>query len=509
MVTDTELNIDLSSLSFENRSATEREMALTRHNVPDDSIIHSILKTKTEPFVADLRAITDDALYRRTAFIGQIAPTQSHRFQNRMSHIQHVAHVAKKLSRRMKLSDSSGTIAQAIAYAHDLGHAPFSHHGEHVFNQKLAEHGGNWDHDMFTVELITEIAHGGLSFNGLPLTNATLEGIIKRYKRYHETPDPPNHFNHSTSELPPYIQDLEERTNCLKLDQWNTIEGQIASISDWVAFTVSDTRDMLFMYLHDRPPRDFISKRDELLAAFPIAQEAWKTIEDEADRILSENPDKSLLSRQGYQKRMQTIIQMFSETLEEALVTDILQRSQRYFEEHQDEITHAEDVRELDGLVVQFSEETIKQLLAYRDYFLENVYDQLLTDHIHTQNCMSKFFDLVEQRFEDPDCDHCIPIEESWQQLYDDTQSLPVGDQPLAKRLIVAKHIATNFTDYDVLHFLKKEVPDFYENEISERKDGLYPQYPLTPPAIMLATLRREPLTNADLSGRSSSTFFL
>lgn len=55
----------------------------------------------------------------------------------RMEHVAHVASVSHSIALGLGLNTE---LTNAIAYAHDLGHAPFGHHGETVLNDLLNEY---------------------------------------------------------------------------------------------------------------------------------------------------------------------------------------------------------------------------------------------------------------------------------------------------------------------------------------------------------------------------------
>ena len=88
----------LEALSFGNRSDAERRRATTRPTVPDDAVEHKLLwgsrielesDDVTPDFERDVEVITTNPVYRRLSDMGQLAPSFSHIFQNRMSHANH------------------------------------------------------------------------------------------------------------------------------------------------------------------------------------------------------------------------------------------------------------------------------------------------------------------------------------------------------------------------------------------------------------------------------------
>ena len=53
-----------------------------------------------------------------------------------MEHVLHVASVASEIAKYLGLNEK---LAAAIAIGHDIGHAPFGHHGENCLNSLLEQ----------------------------------------------------------------------------------------------------------------------------------------------------------------------------------------------------------------------------------------------------------------------------------------------------------------------------------------------------------------------------------
>src|SRR5258706_12485120 len=59
--------------------------------------------------------------------------------RTRLTHTMEVAAIARNISRALKLNED---LAETIALAHDLGHAPFGHRGEAVLKEFIKKAGG-------------------------------------------------------------------------------------------------------------------------------------------------------------------------------------------------------------------------------------------------------------------------------------------------------------------------------------------------------------------------------
>ena len=61
-----------------------------------------------------------------------------------------VASISRTIARALGLNED---LAEAIALAHDLGHAPFGHSGEEVLEELMREHGG-FDHNAQSLRIV-------------------------------------------------------------------------------------------------------------------------------------------------------------------------------------------------------------------------------------------------------------------------------------------------------------------------------------------------------------------
>lgn len=524
----------LSALSFEHRSEEEKARALSRPTVPDGSpeqkLINDAITHGEQPFSLDKNYITGDYLFRRLGYMGQLAPSFSHGFQNRMIHTEHVAQVAEQLCRRMGLNDTSRHLAQAIAYAHDIGHAPFSHAAEKVFTAKLREIDGSedesikWDHDYFGQRLLLEFAHGGVTYHGLPLTAATLEGVIKRYKKFDGGKDietqrdvltqalqslsqgngfslTGSHFIQPKQALPEVVQRLDaDHPELLHLNQWSPIEGQVAALADWLAYTVSDTRDMLLLKMHTLDPQEFRKYfENEIKQHFPPTATVVDTLVGGLREALKPSDhkasDKQFVKR-DYNARMQSLITVFTHMLEDHLLTDVVKETERRYAEFRKENLlpdgQAGAVRELPVPLVSFSPEMMHHLENYKQYFKETVFEEINDNNVDVTRAMSEFFDMVEKTFEGEEMKsthgeaiHPLTIDAGWQKAYEgikgnaETPAAELNvDTRRALRSFIVSYITCNYTDQDVLYFVKHYSED--RSQFKRRTHDVFPAIALS-----------------------------
>lgn len=132
------------------------------------------------PFERDEMRIMHSKGYRRLKHKTQVffAPQNDH-VCTRMEHVQLVASVAETICKYLNLNDR---LARAIALGHDIGHAPFGHHGESVL-QEIAQannlhefwHENNSLRFIDKIETLTD--YNGFQQN-LNLTYAVRDGIV-------------------------------------------------------------------------------------------------------------------------------------------------------------------------------------------------------------------------------------------------------------------------------------------------------------------------------------------
>ena len=125
--------------------------------------------------------------------------------------------------------------------AHDLGHTPFGHAGEDALNNCMKNFGG-FDHNIQTLRTILFLENRYYEYKGLNLTLETLDGLIKH--------------NGPVKNLKKYkeilgIKYFKKRIN---FSASPSLEAQIASISDDIAYNSHDLEDGLksnLFYLSD------------------------------------------------------------------------------------------------------------------------------------------------------------------------------------------------------------------------------------------------------------------
>ena len=182
------------------------------------------------PFQRDRDRIIHSTAFRRLKHKTQVfVNTEGDHYRTRITHSIEVAQIARTISRYLNLNDD---LTETLSLAHDLGHTPFGHAGEEALNECMNDHGG-FDHNLQTLRIVMFLENKYFKFDGLNLTIETLDGLIKH--------------NGIVLQKRKFDNILGKKTFKGKIDFLKnpSLEAQIASISDDVAYNSHDLEDGL------------------------------------------------------------------------------------------------------------------------------------------------------------------------------------------------------------------------------------------------------------------------
>ena len=186
---------------------------------------HKIDKDFRNPFARDRDRIIHSGSFRKLEYKTQVFLNQEGDFfRTRLTHSIEVSQIARSITSNLGLNES---LAEAIALAHDLGHTPFGHVGGDTLDECLKADGFNngFEHNFQSFRVVTSLEKRYKSFDGLNLTFATLDGILKHSYPYRK------------SFLPNII---DEKFN---LDNHPSIEAMIVDRADEIAYISHDIDD--------------------------------------------------------------------------------------------------------------------------------------------------------------------------------------------------------------------------------------------------------------------------
>ena len=206
---------------------------LAKYAVPLKSSGRFFIEKRTDlrnDFQRDRDRIIHSTAFRRLKHKTQVfVNTSGDHFRTRITHSLEVSQIARTLSKFFNLNED---LSETLSLAHDLGHTPFGHAGEEALNKCMKNYGG-FDHNIQTLRIITILENRYYEFKGLNLSIETIDGLIK-----HNGP----------------VKDLSKINKILGRDFFrkkinfktnSSLEAQIASISDDIAYNSHDLEDGL------------------------------------------------------------------------------------------------------------------------------------------------------------------------------------------------------------------------------------------------------------------------
>lgn len=186
------------------------------------------------PFQRDRDRIIHSRAFRRLMYKTQVFVNhEGDHYRTRLTHSLEVAQITRSVCRVLGLDEDLG---EGVALAHDLGHPPFGHAGEEGLAQVMAEFGG-FNHNIQTVRVLTRLETRYATFDGLNPCWETLEGVVK-----HNGPLLIDGGEDARAALPSTVRELDAAFD-LCLDQWPSVEAQIAALADDIAYVNHDLDD--------------------------------------------------------------------------------------------------------------------------------------------------------------------------------------------------------------------------------------------------------------------------
>jgi dGTPase len=195
-------------------------------------------------FQRDWNRVTHSEAFRKLEYKTQVFPFGEGLdvTRTRLTHTLEVFQIAESICRSLGLNED---LVTAITLAHDLGHPPFGHAGEDVLRELVG-----FNHNVHGLKIVRELEHR-YPFPGLNLTTVVLEGMEK----------------HDTD-----FDKIDEPT--LFRGQSPTLECQVASLADLIAYRTHDIEDALNSGILTKDDfrnagLDLWDEVEERVAAFP------------------------------------------------------------------------------------------------------------------------------------------------------------------------------------------------------------------------------------------------
>ncbi len=288
-------------------------------------------------------------------------------YRTRLTHSLEVAQIARSICRALALNDD---LAEAVALAHDLGHAPFGHAGEEALNLAMAPYGG-FSHNEQALRVLTQLERRYAEFDGLNLSWEALEGVVK-----HNGPlvPPP-----AGAALPPSICAFQHRFD-LEYHTWPSAEAQVAALADDIAYDNHDLDDGLRAGLFT------IEEVGELPLVGPIV---------------------GALRKKYPELERQRLIHETIRRLIDAMVSDLLTETRQRIK--QSGPVSVTEIRRTGRATVAFGEAMVDQERRLREFLMERMYRHYKVNR-ETSKARRVVRDLFSLFMSEPPC---LPTE--WQ----------------------------------------------------------------------------------------------
>lgn len=260
-------------------------------------------------------------------------------YRTRLTHTLEVAQIARTIGRNLRLNED---LVEAIALAHDLGHAPFGHAGEDALKELMRNYGG-FNHNLQGYRVVSELEKRYPNFKGLNLSWEVRQGILK----------------HSTKfDVPGKIPEFDK-------DGVPTLEAQVVDIADEIAYDNHDLDDGLQSNLINEEDLKEIS--------------LWKNVAKNI-RENSSHMDKDMLKYQ------------IIKGLIDAQVTDLLKESTEKLKKFENK--SSQEVRRNNKRLISFSGKMQKERREIRDFLSQNLYN-----HYRVERMTSKAKRFIDELF--------------------------------------------------------------------------------------------------------------
>jgi dGTPase len=269
-------------------------------------------------FQRDRARIIHSRAFRRLEYKTQVFlnGTGDH-LRTRLTHSIEVASISRTIARALSLNED---LAEAIALAHDLGHAPFGHSGEEMLAQCMSDHGG-FEHNRQSLRVVEVLESAYPQFSGLNLTFEVREGLQK-HQAFYDPPTP-----------------SEEKYRCPSL------EAQIANLADEITYYSHDLDDAV----------DF-----EILSETQLAENTvW---EGSRHAVLSRYPEA----------REPELHKLIIRDIIDVQVQDVVTTSAKSIVDLG--VQSADEVRKQARPLIRYSDELLEANQALRKFLYKNVY---------------------------------------------------------------------------------------------------------------------------------------
>jgi len=281
-----------------------------------------------DPYARDRDRVLHCSSFRRLEYKTQVFLNhEGDYFRTRLTHSLEVSQIARTLSRMLELNE---TLAEVIALSHDLGHTPFGHVGGDELDKQLKADGRplGFEHNFQSFRVLTKLEKRYKDFDGLNLTFATLEGVLK----------------HSYPYKKPFLESLDPRFN---LEKHPSLEAMVVDHADEIAYTSHDIDDGIKYGLI--------------------------TFDDLLDDELCLRVDE-MVQKEGVTREEKLYRHRFVAGLIKLLVEDFMENSQEGAQKYREDLPIVVTLDAKETLPLGFSKKTARQLKILKKLLLKKLY---------------------------------------------------------------------------------------------------------------------------------------
>ena len=306
------------------------------------------------PFAVDYERIINSSAFRRLQYKTQVFVNhQGDHFRTRLTHSLEVAQIARSLALLLGLNRD---LAENISLAHDLGHTPFGHAGEEALNNKMKNYGG-FSHNAHTLKIITKLETRFVEFEGLNLSFEMLEGVAKHNGRFTKI-----------DQINPYILNYNQTFN-LELDKSPSLEAQISSLADDIAYNNHDIEDGIRAELFSFEELFFI----------PVIGEIYQQILEEYPKI-----------------KREILVGEAKKRITAVMIEDVINTSENNLKKYS--ITSYNQVKDFPIFIISFSQEMMKVIQTIKIFLMNKMYRHKIVNNM-TNSANQIISDLFDYYF--------------------------------------------------------------------------------------------------------------
>lgn len=137
-------------------------------------------------FQRDRDRVIHSTAFRRLAYKTQVFLNhEGDLFRTRITHSLEVAQLARSIARALQLNED---LCEVISLAHDLGHTPFGHAGQHALDDCVRAANPSslgFEHNAQSLRVVDQLEQQCLTHDGLNLSYEAREGILKHCSQRH------------------------------------------------------------------------------------------------------------------------------------------------------------------------------------------------------------------------------------------------------------------------------------------------------------------------------------